>query len=63
MKELEIDVLDIHTSGHADYTAFKQVMEFTKPEVVIPIHTENKAKIKEFTDKAVLLDDMETYEI
>ena len=63
MKELEIDVLDLHVSGHADYTAIKQVIDITKPEIVIPIHTENKAKIKDFTDKAVILEDMEEYEI
>ena len=62
MKELEIDVFDLHTSGHADYTAFNQIIDITNPEAVIPMHTEKKEKIKEFTDKAVILDDMETYE-
>ena len=27
MKELEIDVFDLHVSGHADYTAFNQVID------------------------------------
>lgn len=63
MEELKIDVFDLHVSGHADYTALKQVIDITSPETVIPIHTENKEKIKEFTDKAVILDDMEIYEI
>lgn len=63
IQELKIDVYDLHVSGHADYTAFNQVIDITNPEAVIPIHTENKEKIKEFTDKAVILDDMEIYEI
>ena len=61
MKELNIDIYSLHVSGHADYTAFNQVIETTKPNAVIPMHTENKEKIKDFTDKAVILEDMETY--
>ena len=63
MKELEIDVIDLHVSGHADYTATMQVIDIVKPEVVIPIHTEDKEKIKDFTEKAVVLDDMQVYEL
>ena len=62
MKELNIDVFHLHVSGHADYTAFHQLIEITKPNAVIPMHTENKEKIKDFTDKAVILEDMETFE-
>ena len=61
MKELNIDIYSLHVSGHADYTAFNQVIEIIKPNAVIPMHTENKEKIKDFTDKAVILEDMETY--
>ena len=57
MKELDIDIIDLHVSGHADYTAFKQLFDITKPDIVIPIHTEDKYKITEYTDKAVILND------
>lgn len=63
IKELKIDILDLHVSGHADYTAINQVLKITNPNVVIPIHTENKEKIKEYTNKAVILEDMESYEL
>ena len=63
MKELNIDVFDAHVSGHADYTAFEQLFKITNPDAVIPIHTEKKEKIKEYTEKAVILEDMEVYEI
>ena len=63
MEKLNIDILDLHVSGHADYVAFKEIIKITNPNVVIPIHTENKEKIKDFTDKAVILDDMEIYEL
>lgn len=62
MKELNIDIYNLHVSGHADYTAFNQIIEITNPNAVIPMHTENKEKIKDFTDKAVILEDMETFE-
>lgn len=59
--ELGIDIISLHTSGHADMTAIRQVLDITQPDVVIPIHTENKEGIKQYTDKAVILEDMETY--
>ena len=47
----------LHTSGHATPTAIKSVIELTCPKAVIPIHTEDKNKIKELTNKAVILED------
>lgn len=61
MKELNIDVIDLHTSGHADSFTIKEVIDMVNPEAVIPIHTENKEKIKELTKKAVILEDGEVY--
>lgn len=49
----------LHTSGHATPEAIKQIIALTQPKVVIPIHTEDKEKIKELTDKAVILEDNE----
>lgn len=49
----------LHTSGHATPDAIKQIIEITNPRIVIPIHTEGKEKIKELTDKAVILEDKE----
>ena len=53
----------LHTSGHATPDAIKDVIELTNPNAVIPIHTEDKKKILELTDKAVILDDEELYEV
>lgn len=63
MKELDIPVIDLHTSGHADYLTIQQIMKLTSPKAVICIHTENKYKIKEYTDNAIILEDGETYEL
>ena len=46
MKELNIDIYNLHVSGHADYTAFNMVLDITEPKAVIPMHTENKRKNK-----------------
>lgn len=46
MKELDIEIITLHTSGHADYLTITQVLEITKPDFVIPIHTENKERNK-----------------
>lgn len=45
-----------------DRECIKQVIDITRPEVVIPLHTEAPEKIKKLTDKAVILKDMEIYE-
>ena len=63
MKELGIDVIYLHTSGHADYDAFKMLFDIAKPKVAVPIHTEDKYKIKEFTQNATILEDGEILEI
>lgn len=61
--ELGIDIITLHTSGHADYIAIKEMINITKPEIVIPIHTENKEKIRLYTNNAVILNDGEIYKV
>ena len=51
----------LHTSGHATPEAIKDVINITNPDYVIPIHTENKEKIKELTSKAVILEDNQEF--
>ena len=55
------DNIYLHTSGHATPEAIKAVINITDSKYVIPIHTENKEKIKELTDKAVILEDGEEF--
>ncbi len=55
------DNIYLHTSGHATPKAIKEVINITNPKYVIPIHTEDKEKIKELTDKAVILEDREEF--
>ena len=53
--------INLHTSGHATPEAIKEVINITNPKYVIPIHTEDKEKIKELTNKAVILEDGEEF--
>ena len=55
------DNIYLHTSGHATPEAIKEVINITNPKYVIPIHTEDKEKIKELTDKAIILEDGEEF--
>lgn len=64
MKKLNIPVLpNLHVSGHADYLTIQKIISMTRPKAIIPIHTENKEGIKQYTNNAVILEDGETYEL
>ena len=53
----------LHTSGHATSEAIKNIIDITNSKVVIPIHTEGKEKIKKLTEKSVILEDNEEFEL
>ena len=38
-----IDYTYLHTSGHANAETIEMLITITKPDVIIPIHTENAA--------------------
>lgn len=40
-KSLGIEVVSAHTSGHADETALRAVIDRTDPRRIVPVHTEN----------------------
>lgn len=63
MDELKIPVYTCHTSGHGSRDCIKQVIDITKPTTTICIHSEAPEKIKELTDTAISLQDMEIYEV
>ena len=45
-RELFSNVVDIHTSGHADITTIKKVIEIINPKEIICIHKEANAELK-----------------
>ena len=56
MENLGVKMHVLHTSGHADINAINKLIECTKPQCIIPVHTENPDWYKKYNSK-VLLDD------
>lgn len=50
-RKLFSNVVDIHTSGHADWRTLKRVIETIKPKEVIGIHKEKSASIESLFTK------------
>ena len=58
------NVIDMHTSGHADIETLKEYANAINPKMIIPIHTNNKKEYKSIFDQTVLeLDDNQKYTI
>ena len=39
-EKLDLKVVSLHTSGHADEQTIKELVRKTKPKKIMPIHTE-----------------------
>lgn len=63
VEKLGINIVYLHTSGHASINTIKEVVNILKPNIVIPIHTKNKMKAKEIFKNSVILNDNEGVEI
>jgi len=48
------NVIDMHTSGHADVETLKEYANAINPKMIIPIHTNNKKEYKNIFNQAVL---------
>ena len=49
------EVKDIHSSGHADIPSLQRVVEFVKPQYLVPIHTNMPERFAElFPDREIL---------
>ena len=42
---LGLQVVTLHTSGHADYASIKKLVDTVNPNEIIPIHTEAPEKM------------------
>ncbi len=52
---LGLKIVTLHTSGHADESTIKQLVETVNPQEVIPIHTENAQRFKVlFPDRVIV---------
>ena len=63
MKDMNIDFIELHTSGHADIKTMKWLNEIVNPDYTIIIHTENSKSIENIFNNVLDLDDGEIFEI
>ena len=59
VESLGIDIVTIHTSGHADIDTIKLMNEIVCPDLVIPIHTTDKEKLKDIVKNVRIVEDGE----
>lgn len=56
MKGKGVDIILLHTNGHADIKTIDALIEKTKPEYIIPVHTENAKWFEKYTDCKIIYD-------
>ena len=56
MKEKGVKIVSLHTSGHADTKTIDALIEKTKPEYIIPVHTENAKWFEKYADCKIIYD-------
>ena len=56
---MNIDIIFLHTSGHADISSYKKLNELVNPKKTVIIHTEDKTLGKEIFNNVVDLLDNE----
>ena len=57
LKSMNIKIINLHTSGHADKNAFKYLNEIVNPNQTIIIHTEDRSKGKEIFNNVISVKD------
>ena len=56
MKGKGVKIVSLHTSGHADIKTIDALIKKTKPEYIIPVHTENAKWFEKYTDCKIIYD-------
>lgn len=56
MKEKEVKIIKLHTSGHADIKTIDALIKKTEPEYIIPIHTENAKWFERYSGSKIIHD-------
>lgn len=63
VEELGIDIITVHTSGHADLMTMKLLNDLLNPKKTIVIHTEDNSKAKDIFNGIIELEDNEYFEL
>lgn len=53
-EKLGLRIVTLHTSGHADESTIKKLIEAVNPKILIPIHTENAQRFRELAPNLVI---------
>lgn len=53
-EKLGLRIATLHTSGHADESTIKKLIETVNPKVLFPIHTENAQRFRELAPNLVI---------
>lgn len=61
LKMMNIDFIELHTSGHADLNAMKKLNEAVNPKYTIIIHTEKNEEGKNIFNNVINIKDNETF--
>lgn len=63
MKQREMEIIDLHTSGHASVKTIKSIIQRSEPKKLIPIHTEKPGQFSEEYKDTYLAKDGEVIRI
>lgn len=55
-EQLGLRIVTLHTSGHADESTIKRLIETVNPKVLMPVHTENAQRFKEIAPNNTKID-------
>lgn len=53
-EKIGLKIINLHTTGHADESTIKNLIEVVNPKRIIPVHTENAPKFKEIAPSIIV---------
>ena len=56
MEEKGVEIISLHTSGHADEKDFDKLIKKVEPKIIIPVHTENSEWFKKCENCEIIRD-------
>ena len=56
MEEKGVEIISLHTSGHADEKDFDKLIKKVEPKIIIPVHTENSEWFKRYEYCEIICD-------
>ena len=56
MEEKGVEIISLHTSGHADEKDFDKLIKKVEPKIIIPVHTENSEWFKRYEHCEIICD-------